>query len=117
MSSRSMGNSSMRGRHSGGYSHEGFSSGPPNRHFYDQTSSFYSNPDPSYYPHHSQTPLHSNFHYQTNRSQVPLAGGSRTRFNSNRNYRTDPSHHNGKRLTSTTSSSSYEISTPTTSGE
>lgn len=109
-----MGNISTRGR----YIRGGSSSGP-NRQFFDQMSSSYSNRSQSYY--HTNTPMtsnpiHTDFHYQNNRSQASSASGSRSRFNSNRNSRTDQSSPNGKRLISTTSNSSYEISS-TSSGK
>ena len=116
----------MRGRNNGNYS-RGFSSSHisgSGRNYYDQIPSSYLNQAQQYYHYQNSQvlpqPLHMGLSYQNNRHQTSseprqkLNPNNRTN-NNNRNYRDDQSSRNGKRLTSNTSSSSYDISSNTVS--
>ncbi len=117
----------MRGRNNGNYA-RGFPSSQISgggRNYYDQIPSSYLNQSQQYYHYQNSQvlpppPLHMGSSYQNNRHQT--SSGPRQKLNSNirtnntnRNYRDDQSSRNGKRLTSNTSSSSYDISSNTVS--
>ncbi len=118
----------MRGRNNGNYA-RGFPSSQisgSGRNYYDQIPSSYLNQSQQYYHYQNSQvlppppPLHMGSSYQNNRLQT--SSGPRQKLNSNirtnntnRNYRDDQSSRNGKRLTSNTSSSSYDISSNTVS--
>lgn len=112
------GHQPMRGRNNGNYSRgippSHISSGG-SHNYYDQMSSNYSNQPHQYYHHHNSqnppVPLNMNISYTNNNNNNNRQRLNSNRSNNNRNSKDDHSIRNEKRLTSATSSSSYELTT------